>query len=497
MPVAATKNAETTMIESIEFTNFKALRKTTLALAPFTLLLGPNGSGKTSVLQALGGIAASAAARVGVQRQGGIAWGSMRSVTAPDPNAVVEIKLRLRLKKLLVVGTFQWPPTGQAIVQFNHEDGTALKPPDAAPVQQWLGRMQIFTLDFSAIAQPVAVTPGVSLQPNGAGLAAVLDDLRDNHPERWTSLLTEMCAWLPEYDYIQFDKPQPGSKSIKLRTKKGGHQIPARELSQGTLVALALLTLAYLPDPPSLVGLEEIDRGLHPRLLRRLQDALYRLSYPEKLRGDAPAHPGHRHDALALPARHVQGTPGRGSAGKERRPGGGDETSDGHRALPRHPGGLAAQRGVVQRRPGRCVGETMKIGFFSESPADQAALAVFTEGILGEPPEPILNMDLQAHGATSVLSALDGVVRGVHYNSDAEGLVVVVDCDDTELHDLTHDAPGGGEHCRLCQIRKIIAQARKRVSATTSRTPDCSHGDRCQYVPNSLVQSWNPRLGSR
>jgi len=193
----------------------------------------------------------------------------------------VEIKLRLRLKKLLVVGTFQWPPTGQAIVQFNHKDGTALKPPDAAPVQQWLGRMQIFTLDFSAIAQPVAVTPGVSLQPNGAGLAAVLDDLRDNHPERWTSLLTEMCAWLPEYDYIQFDKPQPGSKSIKLRTKKGGHQIPARELSQGTLVALALLTLAYLPDPPSLVGLEEIDRGLHPRLLRRLQDALYRLSYPE------------------------------------------------------------------------------------------------------------------------------------------------------------------------------------------------------------------------
>jgi AAA15 family ATPase/GTPase len=27
--------------------------------------------------------------------------------------------------------------------------------------------------------------------------------------------------------------------------------------------------------------LEEIDRGLHPRLLRHLQDALYRLAYPE------------------------------------------------------------------------------------------------------------------------------------------------------------------------------------------------------------------------
>src|SRR5205814_10351397 len=44
---------------------------------------------------------------------------------------------------------------------------------------------------------------------------------------------------------------------------------------------LALLTLAYLPEPPSVAGLEEIDRGLHPRLLRHVQDALYRLTYPE------------------------------------------------------------------------------------------------------------------------------------------------------------------------------------------------------------------------
>ena len=65
----------------------------------------------------------------------------------------------------------------------------------------------------------------------------------------------------------------------------------------------------------------------------------------------------------------------------------------------------------------------MKIGFYGESPADQAALAVFTEGILGEPPEPI-NMDLEAHGVTGILTALDGVFRGVHYNSDAEGVVV-------------------------------------------------------------------------
>jgi hypothetical protein len=113
----------------------------------------------------------------------------------------------------------------------------------------------------------------------------------------------------------------------------------------------------------------------------------------------------------------------------------------------------------------------MKVGFYTESPADQAALAIFAEAILGAPPEPI-SMDLQAHSVPAFFSALDGVFRGVHYNSDAEGLVVVVDADDTEMHDPAHDASGGGEdRCRFCQVRKIIAQARKQLKARPGRPP--------------------------
>ncbi len=111
----------------------------------------------------------------------------------------------------------------------------------------------------------------------------------------------------------------------------------------------------------------------------------------------------------------------------------------------------------------------MKLGFFSESPADQAAMAVFAAGLLGTPPEPIDN-DLQAHGVAGVLNALDGVIRGVHYNSDAEGLVVVVDCDETEFHDSSHDTPGGGgERCRFCKLHKIIARARNQLKARQGR----------------------------
>jgi hypothetical protein len=111
----------------------------------------------------------------------------------------------------------------------------------------------------------------------------------------------------------------------------------------------------------------------------------------------------------------------------------------------------------------------MRIGYHCESPADQAAMAVFTGGILGEKPEPI-NFDLKARGVTGVINTLDGVFRGVHYNSDAEGLVVVVDCDDKDLHDPAHDSLGqASEECRLCQIRKIIDRVRKHLTPRQGR----------------------------
>src|SRR5262249_42325788 len=98
-------------------------------------------------------------------------------------------------------------------------------------------------------------------------------------------------------------------------------------------------------------------------------------------------------------------------------------------------------------------------------PADQAALAIFTEGILGQAPEPI-NMDLEARSVPGFFAALDGVFRGVHFISDADALVVLVDCDNTEPHHSAHDEPGKVvENCRLCKIRKTISKARSQVKA--------------------------------
>jgi predicted ATPase len=48
--------------------------------------------------------------------------------------------------------------------------------------------------------------------------------------------------------------------------------VPARFASEGTLKLLAYLTLLYDPDPPPLIGIEEPENFLHPRLLPDLAE---------------------------------------------------------------------------------------------------------------------------------------------------------------------------------------------------------------------------------
>lgn len=247
------------MIGSIHFKNFRVLRDAILPLSPFTLIVGPNGSGKSTVFLALQaqrtpeGFPADSLLSVGCHRsqQVGIEIEGARSETGT--------KCIIRLT-----------PTRSN--NFVGGRGHILA--------QRLRNSRIYSLDPLITAAPVHLSPGVELGYRGENLAGVLDSLRDSVPERFEALNTELGHWLPEFDRVLFETPSTGQRAIRLRTREGHHAIPASSLSQGTLVALAILTLAYLPNPPSIIGLEEPDRGLHPRLLRDVRDAIYRLTNP-------------------------------------------------------------------------------------------------------------------------------------------------------------------------------------------------------------------------
>ena len=111
----------------------------------------------------------------------------------------------------------------------------------------------------------------------------------------------------------------------------------------------------------------------------------------------------------------------------------------------------------------------MKLAILSESPADEAALRVLIEGVLQCKAETV-GKPLRARGWPSVAQVLPAVIRHLHFNTDADGLVVVVDSDDSVVHTARHDDPNYFHpQCRMCQLRAIFRQTAKKLPPAHGR----------------------------
>ncbi|HUJ42043.1 MAG TPA: hypothetical protein VLW52_00425 [Opitutaceae bacterium] len=111
----------------------------------------------------------------------------------------------------------------------------------------------------------------------------------------------------------------------------------------------------------------------------------------------------------------------------------------------------------------------MKVAVLSESPADEAALWVVVEAVLAGPVAAV-QPGLRARGWPNVAQLLPAILRHLHFNTDADGLVVVVDSDDSVVHTAEHEAPGYYHpQCRLCQLRGIFRRTQKNFPPRHSR----------------------------
>lgn len=105
----------------------------------------------------------------------------------------------------------------------------------------------------------------------------------------------------------------------------------------------------------------------------------------------------------------------------------------------------------------------LRVAFLSESPADEAALAILTAGVLRRPVETV-RPSLRARGWPQVLQILPAVVRHLHFHSPADLLVVVADTDDSAVHEPHHDAATHfNPRCRLCLLRAAYRKATRNL----------------------------------
>lgn len=111
----------------------------------------------------------------------------------------------------------------------------------------------------------------------------------------------------------------------------------------------------------------------------------------------------------------------------------------------------------------------LRIALLGESLVDESAMAVLVEAVLGGPFDRV-QPNLRARGWPSVLQTLPAIARHLHFNTDADALVVLVDSDDSEPHTEVHEAPNYFHpRCRLCQLRAAFRRATKSLPAARGR----------------------------
>ena len=310
-------------IEYLRVQNYRALRDLELKkITPLTVFLGPNGSGKSTIFDVFAFL--SECFTDGLRK----AWkkrGRFRELRTRDTdgNIVFELKYRETKKSPLITyhlaiaeGTkgpyvaeewLQWRREERGkpfkFLDFKEGEGkvTTGEMPDAEDerVSEKLESAEF--LAVSTLGQ-FAKHPRVSalrkfitgwhlsyltadntrsipeagaqerLSPTGNNLPNVIQYLSEQHPERLEKILDILSRRVPRLEKVEPTIMQDGRLLLQIKDAPFATPILAKFASDGTLKMLAYLTVLQDPDPPQLIGIEEPENHLHPRLLPELAE---------------------------------------------------------------------------------------------------------------------------------------------------------------------------------------------------------------------------------
>ncbi|HBK98652.1 MAG TPA: ATPase [Microcoleaceae bacterium UBA10368] len=110
------------------------------------------------------------------------------------------------------------------------------------------------------------------LSPTGDNLPNVIQYLKEQHPQRLEEILKTLSDRIPRLEKVEASIMQDGRLLLEIKDAPFSHPILAKFASDGTLKLLAYLTVLFDQNPPQLVGIEEPENHLDPRLLPQLAE---------------------------------------------------------------------------------------------------------------------------------------------------------------------------------------------------------------------------------
>jgi hypothetical protein len=295
------------MIHAVRFRNFKALRNVEIKLERFTVLVGPNASGKTSVLEGLHHLTRLAATDPRRVFRGSSDVGVISSRGA---QGAFELSLEgsFRGKRGSLSVSFatieDYPFTDTYLLEAELDDRRhafrrALHRPDDAgerfpdpfelPLSLVMREAALLEFDRRRLAAPAySDLPTPIVAHHGEGLAAVLADMAVSRPDEFLRLQDALRAVIPGLVRVRLARAKvhrpartpAGSEAPAGRSEpnehaawgheivldmKGATDIPARAASEGTLLLLGLFTTLIGPERQRLVLIDHLERAVSPR----------------------------------------------------------------------------------------------------------------------------------------------------------------------------------------------------------------------------------------
>ena len=286
-------------LQKIEITEFSCLRDVKIELTPLHALIGPNDSGKSTILRAVRTLtqylAIAAATKpdqpvppvgaMGGEVESRVAgqFNLLRFEVAVKPGRSFEVSARYDTLGVDEKGTDEPNLPGL----FARKSAQLVQAITANPeLQARVGKpASLMRFDPDVLRQQSGLIPeneSVSFYENtdegmrGAKLPGVYDAIMNRGDDGFATIAQKVRGLFPTVRNLRLRAVSRSDKCLEVELTNGT-RVPAAQMSEGLLYFLAYAALPYL-TPTSILLVEEPENGLHPSRIRDVMNILREIS---------------------------------------------------------------------------------------------------------------------------------------------------------------------------------------------------------------------------
>jgi len=298
------------MIKTIEVKNFKAIERGKVKLTPVTAFIGYNGTGKSSMLEALETFQLILTEGLGKSMS---RWrkfehihykGKKKKRTFDNAGikyeyAPMEFIFKTTIEKrksdfssaigedlaghiYFLEETVSYPQLPNKFIRTRTPDHRYITQGKEAmwlqpeysmltaerEIRKYVEGWQFLSMNTFLMGNPYPQkkTGGsIKLNDDGSNIAEYVLEIRDKSPEVFRGIIETMQYVLPYAADIQPVITQELENMVYMQLSEQDFKVPGWLLSTGTLKVLALLAVFRNPNPSPLIAIEEMENGLDPR----------------------------------------------------------------------------------------------------------------------------------------------------------------------------------------------------------------------------------------